>query len=158
MTTTKKIFRAGRVRRWHANPDLADTDDRIDGHSGRVARIILLLHPNPSIELMRMPLTHDDGESVTGDIPALFKRKMPDDVLDYFLIKEHQTRHDLFGLTPYSEPNDVKWLKLADLIDAYQWMMHHKPHLQDGNGWPEHLGRIHELSHELRIDFNKIDY
>lgn len=32
------IFRAGLVRRWHCNPDLAHTVDRIDGHGARVAR------------------------------------------------------------------------------------------------------------------------
>ena len=40
MTNINSIFRAGFVRRWHSNPDLCHTADRIDGHSARVARIM----------------------------------------------------------------------------------------------------------------------
>ena len=42
MTDILDMWKACRVRRWHTNTELAGTDDRIDGHSGRVARIILL--------------------------------------------------------------------------------------------------------------------
>ena len=77
MTNLNSIFRAGFVRRWHSDPDLCHTVDPIDGHSARVARIILALHPSPSVALIRAALTHDDGESVTGDMSAVMKRNNP---------------------------------------------------------------------------------
>ena len=158
MTTTKQIFRAGRVRRWHANPDLADTDDRIDGHSGRVARIILLLHPNPSVELLRQALIHDDGESVTGDIPKPTKDKLYKFGHDGLNEIECDAVELLWDIQLTCNQFIYRWIKLADLIDAYQWMMHHKPHLKDGNGWPEHLERINELARELGVDMAKVEF
>ena len=63
-------FRASFVRRWHTNPDLAQTVDTLAGHGGRVARIILKLWPDSSLALLHWALVHDDGESVVGDVPA----------------------------------------------------------------------------------------
>ena len=75
MTNLSEIFKAGRVRRWHQNPDLSDTHDYNDGHAGRVARIILALHENPSKRLIIAALQHDDGEFVAGDISGPVKRE-----------------------------------------------------------------------------------
>ena len=68
--TLNTQFRASFVRRWHTNPDLAQTVDTLAGHGGRVARIILKLWPDASAALLQWALVHDDGESVVGDVPA----------------------------------------------------------------------------------------
>jgi len=68
--TLNTQFRASFVRRWHTNPDLAQTVDTMAGHGGRVARIILKLWPDASAALLHWALVHDDGESVVGDVPA----------------------------------------------------------------------------------------
>ena len=68
--TLNTQFRASFVRRWHTNPDLAQTVDTLAGHGGRVARIILNLWPDASKALLQWALVHDDGESVVGDVPA----------------------------------------------------------------------------------------
>lgn len=134
MPDLRAIFRAGFVRRWHTNPDLAHTVDRIDGHSARVARIILALHPDPSLHLIRAALVHDDGESVVGDVPATFKNAsaMRD--------AEYLASVDLWGhwMQPLGD-TDRAWLKFADRLDAYMWARHHAPHVMTGDGWPEAL-------------------
>ena len=71
------IFRAGRVRRWHSDADLSWTDDYNDAHQGRVARLLLALHPNPSAVLLAAALTHDDGELKAGDMGHALKRENP---------------------------------------------------------------------------------
>ena len=75
--TLTALYNAGAVRRWHTNPHMAHVVDTIDGHSGRVAKMILLLHPAPSMALIRAALTHDDGEYAVGDIPGPAKSALP---------------------------------------------------------------------------------
>jgi hypothetical protein len=129
MSNLQTIFRAGFVRRWHANPDLCHTGDRLDGHHARVARIILALHPDPSVALLKAALTHDDGESVTGDIPAPAK--------DGDSAAEHSARCDIWGDDCFAKLDviELRWLKFADKLDAYMWAKHHAPHSMDIDEW-----------------------
>jgi len=136
MTKIDKIFRAGFVRRWHQNPDLCHTADPVDGHSGRVARLILALHPNPSMGLLRAALVHDDGEHATGDMSGPAKRANPQmsEMLDRM---ERAARIDLWGSDFELWQEEHVWLKFADRLDAYMWAKHHAPHITDSDDWPE---------------------
>lgn len=139
MPSLLDIFRAGFVHRWHTNPDLAHTNDRIDGHSARVARIILALHPDPSFALIREALTHDDGESVVGDVKAPTKDKFPV-IRDALEELEHIAIKDLWGDIVFRldlSKEEELWLKLADRLDAYMWASHHAPYVLCDDGWPE---------------------
>jgi len=134
-----QAFRAGFVRRWHTNPELAHTNDRIDGHAGRVARIILMIHPKPTVDLIRAALIHDDGESVVGDVKAPTKDKYPV-IADAIAELEYFATCEIWGvdLTYFDQTGmDEKWLKFADRLDAYMWAQHHAPSVLSGGGWPE---------------------
>lgn len=131
MTNLLSIFRAGFVRRWHANPDLCHTVDRIDGHSARVARTIVKLWPDSSRNIILAALTHDDGESVTGDIPWTYT-KTPEQ-----LQAEKEARDKLW---PDLRRNlltglEQRRLKFADRLDAYLWARHHAPHILGDSDW-----------------------
>jgi len=155
MTNLTSIFRAGFVRRWHSNADLCHTVDRIDGHSARVARIILALHPSPSVALIRAALTHDDGESVTGDMGAVCKHGNV--TLAYLLMhEEYKAQTALWGPGPEFGDGDRDWLKFADRLDAYMWAAHHAPHIMDRDGWPELLTWINETAELLGVDMKEI--
>ena len=130
-----KAFLAGFVRRWHTNPDLAHTCDRIDGHAGRVARIILMLHPDPSVALLRAALIHDDGESVIGDMSATAKAAHSD-ITSMILSIEDQAIGQVWGAAHQISQIDRQWLKFADRLDAYMWARHHAPHVMGADGWP----------------------
>ncbi|WP_138423702.1 YfbR-like 5'-deoxynucleotidase [Maritimibacter alexandrii] len=148
------IFRAGFVRRWHMNPDLAHTCDRIDGHSARVARILIALHPNPSFALIREALTHDDGESVVGDIKAPTKDADPAFATRLAEIEARATRElwdDLISPDDLSV-TDRTWLKFADRLDAYMWAAHHAPYVLYGDGWPEARAALIRSTAELLSD------
>ena len=136
MTKIDKIFRAGFVRRWHKNPDLCHTADPVDGHSGRVARLILALHPNPSMDLLRAALVHDDGEHATGDmsVPAKLANPQMSKMIDRM---ERAARIDLWGSDFELWQEEQVWLKFADRLDAYMWAKHHAPHIMDSDDWPE---------------------
>ena len=67
---------AGFVHRWHAGtsaPWLAHTNDRIDGHGGRMAVLALHLWPDCSRDLLAACVTHDLGEYIAGDLPQSSK-------------------------------------------------------------------------------------
>lgn len=141
------IFRAGFVRRWHTNPDLAHTCDRIDGHGARVARIILAWNPDPSLELIKAALIHDDGESVVGDMPYPAKTGR---LATEYCHAEGVASRKIWGDAPMlSKPNDGTWLKFADRLDAYMWAAHHAPHIMDSDGWPEALEWLVEAAADL---------
>lgn len=144
------IFRAGFVRRWHTNPDLAHTCDRIDGHGARVARIILAWHPDPSLELVKAALIHDDGESVVGDRPATFKRNCGEEWGEAMERTEYLASVNMWG--HWQQPlgaHDLHWLKFADRLDAYMWAAHHAPHIMDRDGWPEAWEWLVEVAADL---------
>ena len=149
MTMLRRIFHAGRVRRWHTNPVLSRTDDYLDGHHARVARIILALHPNPSIHLITAALTHDDGESETGDMPAPFKNSLPDPIRAALDTWEASGRQVVWCEAPHDlSVDDAAWLKLADRLDAYMWARHHGANMSR-DGWPEARSEITSLAFKV---------
>lgn len=150
-----QIFRAGFVQRWHTNPDLAHTNDRIDGHSARVARIILALHPDPSVDLLRAALIHDDGEHGVGDIKA--PAKDADEILSTYLEgAERGHRMMLWGEDSELSQDCRAWLRFADRLDAYMWAAHHAPHVLTGDGWPEAKVALVRMSRELLDESPKL--
>lgn len=134
-----RAFRAGFVQRWHTNPELSRTNDRVDGHSARVARIILMLHPNPTLRLIQAALVHDDGEIEVGDIkaPCKDRYRVISDALEEI---EYQHAKSIWGDRIFRSDLsqlDTLWLKFADRLDAYMWAAHHAPRVLHGDGWPE---------------------
>jgi hypothetical protein len=129
-------FRAGFVRRWHCNPELSHTADRIDGHSGRVARIVLMLHPDPTVRLLKAALIHDDGESVIGDVKAPSKDANPQMAL-WLSEAETAAREGIWGDDDALTESEHDWLKFADRLDAYMWANFHAPHVMGDDGWPD---------------------
>lgn len=128
MDKIMRIFHAGFTCRWHTHPHLSSTQDRLDGHQGRVARLILALWPDAGRDLIISALTHDDGESITGDVPFLRGK------VGAHEDEESDARRKIWGMeTVVDDPR----LKFADRLDAYLWAKHHAPHVQDSDGWPE---------------------
>ena len=128
--TLNTQFRPSFVRRWHTNPDLAQTVDTLAGHGGRVARIILKLWPDSSAALLQWALVHDDGESVVGDVPAPTKRGMDSE-------QERAALDRIWPGLPELTPDEYERLRFADRLDAYMWAKHHAQHTLDSDGWPE---------------------
>lgn len=152
----QRIFDAGRVRRWHSNPDMSWCEDYNDAHQGRVARIILALHPKPRPLLIAAALTHDDGELVAGDIGFDAKAANPG-LRQMAQILEDSATCEMWGLpkgqTPYQMLNDEDraWVKFADQLDSYMWMMHKQPRLQFRNDWDAQKKRLHEFAIQHQI-------
>jgi hypothetical protein len=122
--TPSQLWLSGRVMRWHTNPHMAGTGDRLDGHHARVAQIILEKHPEPSVALLRAALTHDVGEMIVGDLPADMKRQMPE-VAERHALVEAVSRDTISGAFPDLSESEETWLRYADRLDAYLWAQFH---------------------------------
>lgn len=151
MIDLNQIFRAGRVRRWHANSDLSWTDDYVDGHQGRVARIILALCPDPSATLIAAALTHDDGEWMFGDIPAPGKAAMTPMFRHALNQAESDARQAVWGDKSPSAltEKEYAWLRLADRLDGYMWCLFTMPDVTLRAEWQDAKRGIEALAASL---------
>ena len=151
-TDIQRVFHAGLTTRWHTNPWLAQTCDRLDGHQGRVTRLILALWPDASRDLLIDALTHDDGESVTGDIPATYDKTLEqkaDEVNALVDIWNGGWGDDFHAFAS----EDSKRLRLADKLDAYMWAEHHAPAVVLENPeWSEAWQEIVRMAVELGVE------
>ena len=133
---TPQPFRAGLVRRWHANASLAHFNDTVASHSGRMAALACILWPYPSAALFRAIACHDLGEIATGDVPFDVKK---DPALKNALDRlEAQAVHDM-GVAFQVDPDDARRLKLLDRLDAYLFASQYAPHMLDQDAWRAQL-------------------
>ena len=144
MTKAMNMWRAQRVRRWHCNPDLSETSDFIDGHSARVAKLILALGDGEaSRQLIIAALIHDDGEHAVGDIAQPVKSWLrlnkPDTWAQIEAVEASALDATWSGAAvncPSLDEAEGRWLKFADRLDAFIWAATHGARM-DRNGWPE---------------------
>lgn len=121
---------AGRVRRWHTHPYLADTHDYTDGHAARMQKMLLMFFKEQHIDqdLLVSCLMHDEGEYAVGDLSYRIKRKDPTLAA---MVAKHEQEH--IASTPVhigpTSPTQAKMVKLVDRIDAYFWCLLHRPSL-----------------------------
>lgn len=147
----QRVFNAGRVRRWHSNPDMSWCEDYNDAHQGRVARLILALHPKPRPLLIAAALTHDDGEIAAGDIGFEAKAANPGFRQMAHALEDKATC-EMWGLPAGQTPcqslttDERAWVKFADQLDSYMWMMHKNPNLQFCDDWCAQWQRLHEFA------------
>lgn len=138
------VLSAGRVARWHQNPQLSWTKDHLDGHQGRVARFFLALWPSEATAAVLInALIHDDGELVSGDIAAIYG-KTP----------EHQeceknAQKKIWGNQAPITKRQEKQIRLCDKLDAYAWMLARDCNLQHRPDWRAALRNIHNLAGEI---------
>jgi len=135
----ERVYKSGGVRRWHSNPELADSNQTLAQHQWGVAVIILAEHPNPSKELLYAALLHDVGELVVGDLPAPFKKANPKIAAAHKVAE--QKAMERMGVEYDLTPKETAWLKWADRKEAYMWMIAHnhalhlRPDWQDAAIW-----------------------
>jgi hypothetical protein len=122
---------SGHVRRWHTMHALLDQD--VAAHCAQALSLLLMLHPNPSIRLIKAVLWHDSGERVTGDGPSTGKIRFP--ALKAAFTNAEMTvaaeDHHAFGTAMAALTNeDLSWLRAVDLIEL---AMHCGDELMVGN-------------------------
>lgn len=133
---TAQIYHSGSVRRYHANPWLAMLGQTNADHQGRVVQLILMLHPSPSIALLRAAAFHDAGEVVAGDLPGPFKRA------NVLLAELHHQAEavalaemGLAGIYDDLTVADAEWLQLVDRLEAWAHTATHAPQIAARRDW-----------------------
>lgn len=109
---------AGFVRRWHTSVMLFD--ENVAAHSWGVATLIAMLHPHPSVWLLKAALFHDITEKKTGDITRWAKSEFP--MLARGMAEAEETVEMEYGLFVGLPPEDKIWLDAADLFHAWLFM------------------------------------
>lgn len=119
VTQILSLRASGNVQRCHTN--MHHGNYLISEHIGQGITLLLLLHPDPSLNLIRAWTFHDSPELWTGDTPAPTKRRFPQlkaelNAVEQAHHEEHPRTHS--GLLTDS---DVRWLKGIDLLELYLW-------------------------------------
>jgi len=111
---------AGNVRRCHTIPHQGEYT--VGKHSFDALSLLFILHPNPSVSLIRALLWHDCGERWTGDIPSPAKHKSERfhdelDALELGTIQEWEFYEGFEGM----EDDDYIWLHAIDRLEFWLW-------------------------------------
>lgn len=107
----------GRVKRGHALPFVGSYDNA--QHTYGALSLLLLLHPNPSLALIRALCWHDVAERWFGDLPATAKEGNPDLREVYEAIESHAL--GVLGLSQTLLPEEQQWLKSIDTLELLLW-------------------------------------
>lgn len=110
---------SGTVARFHALPNVPAYN--VAEHSYGVVSLLLLLHPNPSLNLIRACQFHDLPERWLGDLPATAKWDNPE-LADAY----NKAEIDLFGRLGMLkmvelDEDELQWLRVLDTLELYLW-------------------------------------
>jgi 5'-deoxynucleotidase len=133
-----QVYMAGGVQRYHANPGMARLGQTNADHQGRCVQLLLALHPDPSVALIRAVALHDLGERWAGDLPAPFKQAQPE------IAAAHAEAEQEFAEAAWGkempddlDSADLRWLALIDKLEAWAFMRGHAPDQANRDGWPD---------------------
>lgn len=149
-TRARTAWRAGLVRRWHANPDMSDQHDEVAAHMGRCVLLALTLWPDASRDLLMAISAHDAAEWRTGDVPYLFREEHPgfaSDLADF----EFRTL-EAMGLDFALTPLDVERLIFLDRLDPILFVRHRRPHLLEREDWRRWRSDVVAQGRDLGVD------
>jgi hypothetical protein len=137
----EEIYTSGSVIRFHADPVLSRLGQTNADHQGRCVQLLLILHPNPSVELIRAVAFHDAAELITGDMRGPFKRSAPL-IAELLAQAEDQIRTDM-GIDPFELTDDGRaWLRLLDMLEPLAYVIAHAPHVADLPEWHAHAEQV----------------
>jgi len=120
LTVSERVLaarEAGNVMRCHVVPHHGEYS--VGKHSYDALSLLLILHPNPSPDLMKGILWHDGGERWVGDMPA--PAKWYDDRLGQAYESAEDRARRLWELDVKLTPDEIEWLKAVDRIELWLW-------------------------------------
>jgi 5'-deoxynucleotidase YfbR-like HD superfamily hydrolase len=117
-TSLPEIYESGFVKRWHTH--LMPVEQTLGHHQWGVAVIIALLHPNPSVKLLKAALLHDTHEKSLGDWPHSAKTENP--ALAEFEKAFERKFHMEHGIDYQLEADEQLWLTFADRLESFYFL------------------------------------
>ena len=148
LTQVKAVREGGAVVRCHTVPRAPYYDNA--QHQYGAVSLLLLLHPNPSVGLIRAVLWHDVAERWVGDVPA--PAKLGNETLKTVLGNAEQAIMERLGLgrlIPAEDMDqvyeDVRWLKAVDILELWLWCRENMPaHDRMTLACQEYIGEKHK--------------
>ena len=116
----KATREAGNVRRFHVVPHVGEYT--VGKHSYDAVSMLLVLHPSPSVHLIKALLWHDGAERWVGDMP----RPAPQyheslfEAYDQANMAALQTWGMYEGFESLTD-EDFHWLNAIDLLESWVW-------------------------------------
>lgn len=108
----------GGVRRCHIIP--GNSQYNVAQHTYGAVSLLLLLHPDPSVDLIKAVQWHDVAERWLGDLPATAKWENPTLGKVYEAAEDHIL--DRLDLTPDRMTlEDTQWLRAVDTLELWLW-------------------------------------
>lgn len=125
LTTTERVLaarEAGAVQRSHTARQHGDYT--VGQHSYDALSLLFLLHPDPSMNLVKAVLWHDAAERWLGDVPAPAKWDDEDLRIAYEKAERGVLRKWGFdeGLKRLTDP-EQDWLAAVDKLELWLWCM-----------------------------------
>lgn len=115
----KATREAGNVRRFHVVPHVGEYT--VGKHSYDAVSMLCVLHPNPSVGLIKALLWHDGAERWVGDMP----RPAPDyhEPLRYAYDQAHMAALQTWEMYEFGGlvEEDFRWLNAIDTLEAWVW-------------------------------------
>lgn len=120
----RALREAGNVRRAHIIPHLGEYT--VGKHSYDALTLLLVLHPDPSLDLVKAVLWHDAGERYLGDMPASAKVVSPHLKTAYELAE--LTQLERMGVPALNELTlgERNWLRAVDMLELWLWCLDQK--------------------------------
>ena len=121
------LLAGGQVRRWHTMPH--SNPQSVAEHSANCLDLLFMLHPSPSMNLVKGLLWHDRAERYVGDIPSPVRRE--DDALSmaynqaelsYFQTQIPSAYEAISSLTD----EERRWLRAIDTLELLLWAENQK--------------------------------
>lgn len=117
------IYTSGNTRRWHAEDIIGE--QRVSSHTWGMTAIVLILHPDPSADLLRAITFHDAPEVFSGDIPFFARKAHEGLAAGDREIGDRWFDAMLPGGDPRTLTDEEKWwLSFADAAEAYFFVQH----------------------------------
>ena len=108
-----ELRKGGVTRRLHTVPMLGS--QTVAQHSWGVAVLLVQLHPNPSLQLLKAALWHDVAEAWVGDVPATAKwRWRP---LAHQVAFAELEIEDELGIRVNLTDKEHQWLNGCDILE-----------------------------------------
>ena len=116
----KATREAGNVRRFHVVPHVGEYT--VGKHSYDAVSMLLVLHLNPSIHLVKALLWHDGAERWVGDMPR------PAVSYNEALFHAHDQAHmsalqtwEMYEGFEFLTDEDFRWLNAIDTLESWVW-------------------------------------
>lgn len=116
----KATREAGAVERCHVIPHVGEYT--VATHCYNMVSMLMVLHPNPSVALIKTLLWHDGAERWVGDLPHPAKRWSTALRAGYDEAQLNALQHwEMYEGFEGLEDDDYRWLNALDTLELWVW-------------------------------------